>query len=133
MDYIGKLDDTKKSYKLPNGKMVTELEYLSLFMKEWNNGEVGKQSEAKNNNMHRTAKEVKDCTDRNNARNRDEYSISKARNLVVKMNPETLNSFIETEQMVTQNNMEDAMIEYLDQPKKFTNTRSYRKNKSKKT
>jgi hypothetical protein len=74
-DYINELDDKIKNCKLPNGDMVTELEYLSLFMEEWNNASVGKQSEAENNVFHRTAKEVKDCTDRNNFRNGDLYGL----------------------------------------------------------
>lgn len=72
-DYIDQLDDTIKNCKLPNGEMVTELHYLSLFMEEWNNASVGKQSEAEKNVFHRTAEEVKDCTDRNNKRNGDLY------------------------------------------------------------
>lgn len=76
-DYIDQLDDTVKNCKLPNGEMVTELEYLSSFMEEWNNASVGKQSEAENNRFHRTAQEVKDCTDRNNHRNGDMYGIAR--------------------------------------------------------
>lgn len=74
-DYTDKLDDTVKNCKLPNGEMVTELEYLSLFMEEWNNGSVGAQADAEQNNFHRTAEEVKECTDRNNHRNADLYGI----------------------------------------------------------
>ena len=55
--------------------MVTELEYLSRFMEEWNNASVGSQSKAENNAFHRTAEEVKDCTDRNNQRNNDMHGI----------------------------------------------------------
>lgn len=73
LDYIDQLDDTKKNCKLPDGTMVTEMEYMALFMKEWNAAGVGKQSEAEQNAFHRTAQEVKDCTDRNNARNWDLY------------------------------------------------------------
>lgn len=74
-DYIDDLDDTVKNCRMPNGEMVTELEYLSRFMEEWNNSSVGAQSEAENNAFHRTAKDVKESTDRNNHRNGDLYGI----------------------------------------------------------
>ena len=98
--------------------MVTELEYMEIFMKEWNNGEVGKQSTAKRNKLHRTAKKVKDCTDRTNQRNRDIYSIAKARNLVFQMDYESLKEFIEKEKVINTNYIEDNMIDILDEMKK---------------
>jgi len=77
MDYIDQLDDTKKNCELPDGTMVTEMEYMSLFMKEWNNASIAEDSvkdktdeAAKENKFHRTSKEAKTCTDRNNERNR---------------------------------------------------------------
>ena len=124
MDYIDKLDDKTKNCKLPDGTMVTELEYIAIFMKEWNNGGVGKQSEAKKNKLHRTPKQVKDCTDRNNQRNRDEYAIAKARNLVYKFDYETLKNFIEKEQEVGYNYVEDALIDVLDDAKQTQDTSS---------
>ena len=115
MDYIDKLDDTKKNCKLPDGTMVTELEYMAIFMKEWNSGGVGKQKEAKKNKLHRTAKEVKDCTDRTNRRNRDQYGMAKAQNMVFKNDYEFLKEFIEKEKVVSSNYVEDALIDVLDE------------------
>jgi len=122
LDYADKLDDTKKTCKLPNGKMVTELEYMSLFMKEWNNGNVGKQKDAKKNAFQRTAKDVKDCTDRTNARNRDQYGIAKARNLVHKVEATYLKEVVDSNRDINPDQVEDAMIEFLDQAKKTSST-----------
>lgn len=119
LDYIDKLDNTKKNCELPDGTMVTELEFMDFFMKEWNNAEVGKQSEAKDNKLHRTVQEVKDCTDRNNARNRDIYGIAKARNLVHKVDSESLKEITENQRTITSNYTEDALIAYLDKCKKL--------------
>lgn len=121
LDYIHKLNDTKKTCQLPDGTKVTELEYMAIFMKEWNSGGVGKQKEAKKNKLHRTAKDVKTCTDRTNARNRDQYGQAKAQNLVVKMEYETLKTHMEKAKAITENYVEDAMIEMLDQSKKVSN------------
>lgn len=124
LDYIHKLDNTKKNCKLPDGTMVTEFEYMNIFMKEWNNADVGKQSEAKKNKFHRTAEEVKDCTDRNNSRNRDEYGIAKANNLVSKLEQTALGHVIDTTQAINPDKIENALIELLDQSKKLTKTSS---------
>lgn len=97
-----------------------ELKYLNDFMSEWNNAAVGKQSEAEKNKFHKTAKEVKDCTDRNNKRNSDEYGVAKARNLVHKLDYETLKEFIEnSENKLNYNYVEDAMIDLLDDVKQL--------------
>jgi len=117
-DYIHKLDDTKKNCKLPDGSLVTELEYMAIFMKEWNSGGVGKQKEAKKNRIHRTAKEVKNCTDRTNSRNRDQYGVAKARNLVHTVDNEALAEFVDKGVDVASNSLEDALIDYLDYTKK---------------
>ena len=122
MDYISELDDTVKNCELPNGEMVTELEYISIFMKEWNSGGVSKQSEAKTNKIHRTAKEVKDCTDRTNSRNRDQYSIAKAQNRVHKMDNSVLSDFVDDSILTNVNHMEDALIDFIDHSKKLHNS-----------
>jgi hypothetical protein len=122
LDYLNKLDDTKKTVKLPNGKMVTELEFMSIFMNEWNNGGVGKQKEAKKNKLHRTAKAVKKCTDQNNARNRDIYGRAKIRNLI----SYTHNGINDTSQselhINTNNTTEDCLIAALDEMVKLRNS-----------
>lgn len=119
LDYVDKLDNTKKNCKLPTGEMVTELEYMSLFMKEWNSGGVSKQSEAEKNKFHRTAEEVKTSTDRTNERNRDQYGLAKARNLMIKMDHGALNEIIEKERVINTNYVEDALIDYLDESKEL--------------
>lgn len=123
LDYIDKLDNTKKNVRLPDGTMVTEFEYMNIFMKEWNNADVSKQSEAKKNKLHRTAKEVKDCTDRNNARNRDVYGQARASNTLHKTEHHTLTKYMEKNRNVNEvNYVEDAMIDVLDKAKKSTDT-----------
>lgn len=117
-DYLHKLDDTKRTYKLPDGTLVTELEWISTFMKEWNSGGVGRQKNAKDNKIHRTAKEVKNCTDRTNSRNRDQYGRAKAHKQIIKMDSEVLKDFIDREASVSYNYVEEAIVEVLDQRKK---------------
>lgn len=57
-DYIDQLSEEEK-------------DWLNKFTEEYSNAAVGKQSEAEKNKFHTTVEMVKDCTDRNNARNRD--------------------------------------------------------------
>lgn len=118
-DYLDVLDDTVKNVKLPDGTMVTQLEYIAIFMKEYNNAGVGKQSDAKDNKFHRTAKEVKDCTDRNNRRNRDQYGRAKIYNLMNNADYNDLVHLIDKESVINPNSTEDAMIELLDKSKKL--------------
>lgn len=119
LDYVDELDDTKANCKLPDGTMVTELEYMAIFMKEWNSGNVPKQKEAKKGKLHRTVKDIKNCTDRTNQRNRCEYGQAKARNLVHKMDELKLNELVEKKSVVTSNYVEDAMIDVLDGTKEL--------------
>jgi hypothetical protein len=118
-DYIHKLDDKKRTHKLPDGTLVTELEWMSTFMKEWNSGGVGRQKDASDNKIHRTAKEVKTCTDRTNSRNRDQYGRAKAHKQIIKMDSEVLKDFIDRENAVNYNYIEDVIIEALDYGKKL--------------
>lgn len=114
-DYLDKLDDTIKNVKLPDGTMVTQLGYYAVFMSEWNNAGVGSQKRPKQNKLHRTKKEVKDCTDRNNIRNNDVYGIAKKDGKTFKVDYETLKEYIEKKQIYTVNNVENAFIDYLDE------------------
>lgn len=118
MDYIDQLDDTEKKHELPDGTMVTEKEWMNYFMREWNNASVPKQSEAHKGKLHRTAKEIKACTDRNNARNNDVYGIAKARN---RKSDDSI-SDIEERREITSNYVEDALIDILDETQKLSNT-----------
>lgn len=123
-DYLHELDDKVKKHKLPDGTMVTELEWISVFMKEWNSGGVGKQKDAANNKIHRTAKEVKSCTDRTNQRNRDQYGRAKAHKQIIKMDSEVLKDFVDRETAVNYNYVEEAMVEALDHSEKLNKTRN---------
>jgi hypothetical protein len=122
LDYIHKLDNTKKNCKLPTGQMVTEFEYMKIFMKEWNNADVGAQSNAKQNKFHRTAKRVKECTDRNNQRNADQYGRAKAHGMVNNIPNENLKDLIERNIDTSVNHVEDALIDFLDESKKLDDT-----------
>lgn len=115
MDYLDKLDDTVKNCKLPNGEMATEMEYLSRFMEEWNNASVTKQSEAENNTFHRTAELTKDCTDRNNARQRDILSQAKAQNRVINGDYYTLLDLIDEMETAHTVDTENILIDILDE------------------
>lgn len=117
LDYVNKLDDTKKVHKLPNGQMVTEKEWMSIFMSEWNNASVPKQAEASKGKLHRSKKRIKECTDRNNDRNNDVYGIAKARNLAHHIEPYALNKKIEETTYSSTNNVEDAFIDMIDKDK----------------
>ena len=128
MDYIDELDDTIKRNKLPDGTMVTDLEWAAIFMSEWNNASVSgikdktNKTAKKKNKLHRTASEAKECTDRNNARNRDIYSIAKAQNMVHKQDYETLQDWIEEKQEVNYNHAEETMLDYLEQVENLSNS-----------
>lgn len=120
IDYVDKLDDTKANCKLPNGKMVTEREYMSIFMKEWNNGGVGAQKDAKKNAIQRTKAQVKDSTDRTNKRNVDLWGQAKAMNRGYTFSPEYMEDIIDSSRdNLGSNNIEDAMVDYLDNAKEL--------------
>lgn len=121
LDYIDELDDTKKTHKLPNGKMVTEMEWMAIFMDEWNNAAVPKQEEAKKGKLHRSKKRIKECTDRNNLRNNDVYGVAKARNRAHHRELATLNKIIEENNQTGSINVEDAMIDVIDKEKLESN------------
>jgi len=101
MDYIDKLSDDEKAW-------------MNDFMSEWNNASVGKQAEAEQNRFHKTAKEVKECTDRNNARNVDIYGVAKAKGMISKLDFEATQEIIEKKQQIGSNFTEDSMIDMLD-------------------
>lgn len=119
LDYINKLDETTKNVKLPDGTMVTEKEYMSIFMAEWNNAQVGSQKNAKKNKLHRTKKLVKELTDQNNKRNNDIFGVKKAtQQLVYSTYPM---ADIENDPVST-NYTEDTMIDLLDNMVKLSDT-----------
>lgn len=105
-DYIPELSEAEKSW-------------LSKFNEEY----YGASLDFKNleNNMHNNQELKKDCTDRNNARNRCIYSIAKAKGVVVptatnSANVES-NSDNELEREEVTDNLEDYIIDYIDAKK----------------
>lgn len=126
-DYVDKLDDTEKNCKMPDGTPCTEMEWLSGFMDEWNSAAVtgikdtSDKTAKEGNQFHQTSKEAKECTDRNNARNRDMLSIAKAQNMVHGQDYETLQDWIEEKQEINTNYTEDALIDILDEAEKLGN------------
>ena len=123
MDYIDKLDDTVKNCKLPNGRKVTEKEYMSIFMKEWNNAGVGKQDEARKNSFERSKKRVKESTDRNNMRNNDTWGKMRAQGRGYLHTDKQLENQLDLNREAQGiNSVEDAMIEALDNAKEFADT-----------
>ena len=67
IDYVDQLSEEEK-------------QWLNKFMEEYNNASLDYKN--LENNLHNTPELKKDCTDRNNARNRCIYSIKKATNMV---------------------------------------------------
>lgn len=74
-----------------------------------------------NNRFHKTIAEKKDCTDRNNARNRCMYGMAKASGKVNKVDviitdqKDQINRTLNKEN--SSSNIEDALIEYIDSKK----------------
>jgi len=100
IDYLDQLSDEEKAW-------------MNQFLEEY----VGADLDFKNlkNNLHNTKKLKKDCTDRNNARNRDMLGFAKANGLVVpdeQLKDHHLN-------MANPDIAEDAMIAYLDNKAKL--------------
>lgn len=111
MDYLDQLDDTKPVYEMPDGTMVTELEFMAIFMAEDNNANF----KHKGPKLITDPEERKKVYNKNNARNRCTYGITKARNLMLPKTHEELQGLIESEASgATINYVEDAMIDFLE-------------------
>lgn len=101
-DYINKLSHEEK-------------EWLSNFNEEWLGAKFNHQGEV----LHKDKKEKREIYNRNNARNRCILSVAKARNQLVES--EDLKSILENEENrrnVNPDNIEDALIEFIDSKKK---------------
>lgn len=94
-DYIDKLSDKEK-------------EWLSNFNEEYLSGNFNH----KGKKLHRTKKERRDCYNRNNARNRDLYTINRTKGWVVGLNDAP--DAVEANQKVDQGNQEKVLVELLD-------------------
>ena len=101
-DYIDKLSEEEKKW-------------LNDFTEEYLNASVGSQKEAFKNRFHNTPEMVKDCTDRNNSRNRCVYSKAVATETILRYDYNTIHELIEEkENKVNPEYMEDALIEFID-------------------
>jgi hypothetical protein len=81
-----------------------ELEWLNKFNSEYVGASLDKDD--LDNNLHNTKKLLKDCRDRNNARNRDVLTLEKAKNQLL--------DYEELYDEAGPNNYEDSIIEELD-------------------
>lgn len=94
-DYIDKLSDSEK-------------EWLSNFNEEWLSGNFNHEGEQ----LHKTPEEKRECYTRNNARNRDLYTISRTRGWVVGMNESQ--DAIEDSQVTNPQSQEDALLTLME-------------------
>lgn len=98
-DYIDKLNPEEK-------------EWLSKFTEEY----LGARLNGEGKKLHKNKRLRKDCFDRNNARNRDIFSIAQATGSLDR--PETLTKVIEDGQNSAQiHSFEDNVIDILDKKK----------------
>lgn len=92
------------------------------FLNQFNEEYYGAKLDFQNleNNLHNNEELKKDCTDRNNARNRCAYGIAKAGNRINDMNmftveKESVNVDLGPDDEIHSDpNIEDALIDYLD-------------------
>lgn len=96
-DYIDKLSPKEK-------------EWLSNFNEEYLSGNFKHPGKK----LHKTTKERRECYTRNNARNRDLYTINRTKGWVQELNPETVDSA----KIANPAGQEDALIDLLDLKKK---------------
>lgn len=104
IDYADKLPEDE-FVEGPNGKMMSVKEWYHKFLSEYDAASLDYKE--LNNNFHNTPELKKECTDRNNARNRCAYGIAKAGERVTDMLPKDSipNNF---------NFAEDTIIDLLD-------------------
>lgn len=97
IDYIDKLSDSDKRFL---SKMIDEYYGATLAPAD--------QPELWKGDLHPTSKERKDCTDRNNARNRDMYTILRTRGMVEEIqqedntNPAVSDDILKVDSFVTE-------------------------------
>ncbi len=101
-DYANQLSDKDK-------------EYLSNFNEEYLSGNFNH----KGKKLHRTKKEKRDCYNRNNARNRDLYTINRTRGWIA--DAEIANEAVERSQNKDASSQEDTLIELIDLKDKLKN------------
>lgn len=94
MDYVSSLSEEEK-------------DWLNDFYEEYYGANLDFKN-LKNNRFHRTKKDKKACTDRNNARNRCMYGIARASNKI--NNSETIDDGVA-------DSSEDSMIALIDSKK----------------
>lgn len=95
-----------------------ELKWLNDFMAEYNNASVGKQKDkGKNNRFHKSKKLVKDCTDRNNARNRCIHGLAKAGYVLDSVPSYELSDYIDDIEKI--HKTEDVLNELIDLKREY--------------
>lgn len=105
-DYLKKLSPEEKEWL----NKFTE-EYVSSSFKK--NKKTGRYKD----NLHKTKAQRKDCYDRNNARNRDIFSITKSNDMLKE--PKVLNEFLEEQSFRDAGVIEDQVIELIDLKKEI--------------
>lgn len=91
-DYIDKLTDKEKAF-------------LNSFTEEY----VGANFKHKGKKLHKSKTKKKDCFDRNNSRNRDIYTISKANDML-----KELDKKVDAKIKTTADDVENQLIEQID-------------------
>lgn len=104
VDYADKLGETDKAW-------------LSQFMEEYLGAQLHKPTLKNKYNKgpkHRNKKLRKDCYDRNNARQRDIYGLSKATGRLSDYNSEQVNDYLEAMSEEDTASYEDRLIKLID-------------------
>jgi hypothetical protein len=100
-DYLNKLSPEEK-------------EWLNKFSEEYNSASFKKSKKGNysTKNLHRTKKLRKECYDRNNSRNRDIFSITKANDMLKEA--DKLNTYLEEKSIRNATQVEDDIIAIID-------------------
>lgn len=105
IDYVDKLDDEAKKF-------------MSQFMEEHLGANLDEKRHKKKYNkkvMHKTKKLKKDCFDRNNARQRDIYGLSKATGKLEDYNTPGVSDYLDS--LCEKANVEEQLIDKIDSEK----------------
>lgn len=112
-------------YDYVNELSEEEKQFLEDFNKEYYNASVGKQvDEGKNNRFTKGKDAVKAAQDANNARNACLYGRAKAHGTMSKYDVKAVQEFIEDKRVPSTNNIEDALIDYLDYSQELSDSSS---------
>lgn len=111
-DYVNKLSDEEK-------------QWLADFTNEYYNADVGKQvDKGRDTRFQKTAKDVQDCQNRNNIRNRDMYGKAKAHRKINTIEYKGMMDYFDKRSDYSVNETEDMMVELLDRSENLNNSSS---------